>query len=388
MPFVSYSQNREDVLLRRALADVTNGFYVDVGAQDPDEFSVTRTFYESGWRGVNIEPVEHWYRKLLESRPEDINVQKLVGTGSTPVEFYEIEDTGLSTVDRKQAEIHRNAGFRIIKSDQVPSRLDSILVEHNVGIIHFLKIDVEGSEADVIQSINFKVWRPWILVIEATIPMTSRLSDCSWQAHVEDSSYKFAYFDGLNKYFVASEKAELLEKFAAPPNVFDEYVTVGEKQNEENLEKLHETVRQLEESRRELDAETARSQKLAVEHDFIMLEHKRLSVRLAEKRVELTEVRAELHQTHASLARAKDERDDAYSKGQQLQIEQDLLRQRISTLSSEIDLLRSSTSWRMTAPIRALRLSCRSFLLKHTWVRKAWLCVRPVFAQLWHTVRR
>ncbi|OLL30301.1 hypothetical protein BTH42_17685 [Burkholderia sp. SRS-W-2-2016] len=387
MPFVSYSQNREDVLLRRALADVTNGFYVDVGAQDPDEFSVTRTFYESGWRGLNIEPVPHWYRKLLESRPEDINVRKLVGTSSTPVEFFEIEDTGLSTVDRAQADIHRNAGFRTIKSNETPARLDSILSEYNVEVIHFLKIDVEGSEADVIQSIDFKIWRPWILVIEATIPMTSQMSVCSWQTHVEESSYKFAYFDGLNKYFVASEKAELLEKFSAPPNVFDEYVTVGEKQNEENIEKLHQTVQQLEDGQRKLDAETARSQKLSAEHNFVMLEHKRLSVRLAEKRVELADVRAELHQTHASLARAQSEWD-AYSKSQPLQTELGLLQRRISELNSEVDLLRSSTSWRITAPIRVLRLNCRSFLLKHRWVRKAWLCVRPVFAQLWHTVRR
>ena len=36
MTFVSYAQNGEDVVLWRALSHVENGFYVDVGAADPE----------------------------------------------------------------------------------------------------------------------------------------------------------------------------------------------------------------------------------------------------------------------------------------------------------------------------------------------------------------
>ena len=56
MPFISFAQNLEDVVLHRALMGVTHGFYVDVGANSPDEQSVTRAFYERGWHGINIEP--------------------------------------------------------------------------------------------------------------------------------------------------------------------------------------------------------------------------------------------------------------------------------------------------------------------------------------------
>ena len=56
MRFVSYAQNFEDVMLWRALKHISNGFYIDVGAWSPDIDSVTRIFYEHGWRGVNVEP--------------------------------------------------------------------------------------------------------------------------------------------------------------------------------------------------------------------------------------------------------------------------------------------------------------------------------------------
>ena len=35
MTWVSYAQNYEDVVLARVLADVREGFWIDVGAQDP-----------------------------------------------------------------------------------------------------------------------------------------------------------------------------------------------------------------------------------------------------------------------------------------------------------------------------------------------------------------
>ena len=67
MTFISYAQNFEDVILRRALKDIEKGFYVDVGAHDPVIDSVTKAFYDLGWRGINIEPVKEWFEKSFPS---------------------------------------------------------------------------------------------------------------------------------------------------------------------------------------------------------------------------------------------------------------------------------------------------------------------------------
>ena len=111
MTFVSYAQNFEDVMLWRALKHVENGFYVDVGAQDPIVDSVSLAFYERGWRGVHIEPTLYYAEKLRQHRPDEVVIQTAIGATSGAISFFEIPDTGLSTGDRAIAELHRIQGF-------------------------------------------------------------------------------------------------------------------------------------------------------------------------------------------------------------------------------------------------------------------------------------
>ena len=58
MAWISYAQNAEDVRLRRAFRGQAKGFYIDVGANTPVNFSVTKHFYESGWTGIDIQPID------------------------------------------------------------------------------------------------------------------------------------------------------------------------------------------------------------------------------------------------------------------------------------------------------------------------------------------
>jgi hypothetical protein len=55
---ISYAQNCEDIILWRALKNIKHGFYVDVGAGESVDHSVTEWFYDQGWSGVNIKPNE------------------------------------------------------------------------------------------------------------------------------------------------------------------------------------------------------------------------------------------------------------------------------------------------------------------------------------------
>ena len=73
--FISYAQNMEDVLLWRCFKDLENGTYIDVGANDPSEDSVTKAFYDRGWSGINIEPIQRHHDDLTAQRPRDINLR-------------------------------------------------------------------------------------------------------------------------------------------------------------------------------------------------------------------------------------------------------------------------------------------------------------------------
>ena len=79
MSFISYAQNLEDVMLYRALKYVERGFYIDVGAMHPTINSVTKAFYDRDWRGINIEPSPEYFDSLQQERPEDINLNVVIG---------------------------------------------------------------------------------------------------------------------------------------------------------------------------------------------------------------------------------------------------------------------------------------------------------------------
>ncbi len=229
--FVSYAQNFEDVILWRALKDVTNGTYVDVGANDPDVDSVTKAFYLSGWRGVNIEPVKKYFDVLVSRRKNDINVNVAASSVSGEITLYEIEDTGLSTNIAEIAERHiAELGVACVERTIKARTLTEIVLDANIDEIHFLKVDVEGHEKDVLLGFDLDKIRPWIILVEATAPTTQLETYGEWEYLILSAGYTFAYYDGLNRFYVAEEHSDRLKLVATPPNVFDGFVRSREVQ--------------------------------------------------------------------------------------------------------------------------------------------------------------
>jgi FkbM family methyltransferase len=224
MSFISYAQNFEDVMLWRALDDVTKGFYIDVGAHHPDHDSVTKSFYDKGWHGINIEPVTQWFDLLESKRKRDVNILTAVGSSEGDLNFYEIPGTGLSTLDESVARLHAlDSEYEVITRNIPVRTLTDICKEYNIEDIHFLKIDVEGAEKLVIQGVDFNSINPWVILIESTYPNTQNESYSSWEFMLIDAGYIFVYFDGLNRFYVSSEHKELSQRFTSPPNVFDDF---------------------------------------------------------------------------------------------------------------------------------------------------------------------
>src|SRR5690348_6806843 len=74
----SYSQQGEDLILRILFSHVDRGFFVDVGAFEPRQFSNTYFFYRRGWRGINIDATPGTVSAFNKLRPRDINVEAAV----------------------------------------------------------------------------------------------------------------------------------------------------------------------------------------------------------------------------------------------------------------------------------------------------------------------
>ena len=227
MGIISYAQNFEDVILWRALGRIENGFYIDIGAQHPFVDSVSRAFYEKGWRGISVEATPAYANLLRDDRPDELIIQAAVSKRSGVLQFYEIPNTGISTGDLSIADEHRKRGF-IVQELVVPCiTLENIFSQTKNKEIHWLKIDVEGMEQDVLESWGNYPARPWVIVVESTIPLTEVESYENWEELLFERGYTFVYFDGLNRFYVSSEHLDITHYFKTPPNVFDDFVLNG-----------------------------------------------------------------------------------------------------------------------------------------------------------------
>jgi FkbM family methyltransferase len=238
---VSYAQNGEDVVLWRALHAIAEGRYVEVGANDPTNHSISKAFYDRGWSGVAIEPVPALATAFRETRPRDTVVEAAITAEDVDtVVLHLIADTGLSTLRDDIGATHAGVGWPVQDVTVAARRLDSVLAEH-VGVgedIHFLVIDTEGGERQVLESIDLARWRPWVLLIEATAPMSSRRTHGEWEELVLDSGYEFVLFDGLSRWYVAKERSELIPALDHPACALDLWVSRSTYEAQQRAEAL------------------------------------------------------------------------------------------------------------------------------------------------------
>lgn len=220
MAFTSYAQNFEDLALWRSLQLFGPGYYIDVGANHPTHDSVTRALYERGWRGINIEPVNAYHQALVAERPEDVNLCMAAGERDETLTLHEVADTGLSTLNGNVAEHNRRLGMESGVRQVPVRRLADICAEHlkDDRPLHFLKIDVEGFEEQVLRGMDFQRWRPWIILLESPFDQVPH-----WEHLLIEAGYQFAQCDALNRFYVANEQSILKNPLNLPPSLLDDF---------------------------------------------------------------------------------------------------------------------------------------------------------------------
>ncbi|MDR1508854.1 MAG: FkbM family methyltransferase [Synergistaceae bacterium] len=202
--FVTYAQEFEDCILFCVLNWIEKGFYVDVGANDPAILSVTKAFYDRGWNGINIEPLREEYSKLCRDRPRDINLNIGVGGENGEKEFAVL---GASTTCDMDEILKLQDEIGVLNKKILPIRkLSDVLREyedeHGKQTIHFCKIDVEGSERDVLEGMNLEACRPWVMLLEAAFPGTHMPNHDRWEDLLVGNGYEYVFSYGINRYYV------------------------------------------------------------------------------------------------------------------------------------------------------------------------------------------
>ncbi|SDH63654.1 FkbM family methyltransferase [Paraburkholderia phenazinium] len=227
MSIVSYAQNFEDVMLWRALSQVKNGFYIDVGAQHPVIDSLSKAFYEKGWRGIHVEATPVYAELLRQDRPDETVLQVALAASNGMLSFYEVPETGLSTGDAEIALRHRERGLTVRELVVPCVTLADVFAKAGDRDVHWLKVDVEGMERAVLEGWGDSPCRPWLVVVESTLPNTQIETHEAWESLLLERGYSFVYFDGLNRFYVCETHAHFATTFRAGPNVFDGFALSG-----------------------------------------------------------------------------------------------------------------------------------------------------------------
>ncbi|HJZ45443.1 MAG TPA: FkbM family methyltransferase [Hyphomicrobiaceae bacterium] len=219
---LSYAQNLEDYHLDLVFGDQATGTYVDVGGGHPVADNVSFWFYLEGWRGLVVEPQQTLADIYAHVRPRDRTVCCLAGRADGEAEFHVVDRLhGFSSTLREHAAGAGTFGASF-KTIRMPVRtLSGLLEEAGLGAIDFLKIDVEGAEADVLAGLDLDRFRPRLILIEAVAPGSMAEAWGAWEPSLLAEGYGFAFFDRLNRFYVANEVSELAARFPAEPAPWD-----------------------------------------------------------------------------------------------------------------------------------------------------------------------
>jgi FkbM family methyltransferase len=163
-----------------AIMGKKDGLFIDVGAHHPSRFSVTRHLYQTGWSGVNVDANQELIDAFNKKRPRDINLCVAVGLEPS-YNFTIFEEAAISTLDSEWRDKFIDEDNIIAKEVVVQGRklrsiLDDFSPEHRIDL---LSIDAEGSDLQVLQSIEFETLEksrfPKWLLLEAAPPVSNAL---------------------------------------------------------------------------------------------------------------------------------------------------------------------------------------------------------------------
>jgi FkbM family methyltransferase len=220
---LSYAQNLEDFHLNLVFGDRSRGTYVDVGGGHPVADNVSFYFYLKGWSGLVVEPQVDLAAGYRGIRPRDHIVSCLAGQNDGEIDFHVVEGLhGLSSAVKENAESARQYGTDYRTERRAVRRLSRLIDEAGISEIDFLKIDVEGAEADVLGGLDLMRHRPRVILVEAINPNVKEGDWARWETTLTDAGYSFVFFDNLNRFYLARECENLASKFLQQPTPWHE----------------------------------------------------------------------------------------------------------------------------------------------------------------------
>jgi FkbM family methyltransferase len=215
------AQSGEDAIILYILfalgLNISNLHYLDLGANHAKKLSNTFMLYEYGARGVLVEANPDLITELKMTRPEDVVLNNCVAPeGTKAVKFYIFNGDGLSTPDYNAAQniIKQNPQLEIVDTVEVNTlSINKIFADYFPKAPEVVSIDIEGTETEILDEIDFLHYRPLLIIIE-TIPYKPHLVWNEKKVEIikfmQDKDYVEYAFTGINSIFIDSKKLKEL----------------------------------------------------------------------------------------------------------------------------------------------------------------------------------
>ncbi len=169
-PIPSYSAFGEDRLILKLVGARTDGFYVDIGCHHPIDYSNTYALYRRGWRGLAVDADPEAIAAFAHHRPEDKAIHCALGSRPGAVTLHLFNDRSMNTMDEASFRAFlakpkkRHIGDLTVEC----RRLDDLLAQEMPPgrAIDFLNVDCEGADLDILESNDWRRFRPGLIAVE------------------------------------------------------------------------------------------------------------------------------------------------------------------------------------------------------------------------------
>jgi FkbM family methyltransferase len=199
-----YSQCGEDLILNRIFRDKKDGFYVDVGANNPFEQSNTHFFYKLGWKGINIDALPNSMKIFDRVRSRDINLELPISDSEETLQYH-IFETSFFNSFAPEPEVLKNE--KLIEVKEVNSTSLAKVFDAYVGnrTIDFMTVDVEGWDLNVLRSNNWSKYRPSVLITEMLDMPAGIVGETEIARYMESIQYVFFCNTSTNALFLEKD---------------------------------------------------------------------------------------------------------------------------------------------------------------------------------------
>jgi len=163
---------QDEWIAEQVFPGLTDGYFLDVGAYDGKSISNTLELEKVGWNGICIEPSPVHYPGVVANRKcHHINVAISSSSGMKDYTSVHTRKHGgyssLTEINKVRQHFPDLSEEHITRSIVQCKTLEQVLIDFDAPeYIHYMSLDVEGSELECLKSCDFSKRRFGALTIE------------------------------------------------------------------------------------------------------------------------------------------------------------------------------------------------------------------------------